>query len=285
MLTREQIEQITKNGISVLKKNADASLTVEEQAVYFIHEDLQDIKNKFVDIAFRLAEADNYRYYEKFGYENIVEFSEHLFGIKKSSTYSLLHIGKYFCSGMHLKKQYEGFSKSQLEELTRMPGFLVSNVKPEMTVQDIRDYKKALHGNTYYKNIYQDKPFEIIKAYREDQQFQTSGKDDGVSIVEVEESKQVVTQVEEPKKTITDKDVSDCLKRIDKLIKPDRKTRLERLMSRRTYFKDTVSALLEKQYNSYYVEIKMGGRKQNLSVFLGCLAGNVFDIIETLIKE
>ncbi len=274
MLTREQIEQITKNGISVLKKNADASLTVEEQAVYFIHEDLQDIKNKFVDIAFRLAEADNYRYYEKFGYENIVEFSEHLFGIKKSSTYSLLHIGKYFCSGMHLKKQYEGFSKSQLEELTRMPGFLISNVKPEMTVQDIRDYKKALHGNTYYKNIYQDKPFEIVKAYREDQQFQTSGKDDAVP----------VTKVEEPKQQLTDKDVSDCLKNIDKLIKPDRKTRLERLMSKRSHFKDMVSALLEKKYNSYYVEIKMGARKQNLSVFLECLCGNVFDIIEELIK-
>ena len=274
MLDSYQIDCLKNRRRSILS-TTDCSLTVEEQAVYYIYEDLQDIKNKFVDIAFRLAEAEKCRYYEMFGYENIVEFAEHLFGIKKSSTYSLLHIGKHFCSGMHLIKQYEGFSKSQLEEMTRLPVYLTHNIKPEMTVQDIRDYKKALHGNTYYKNIYQDKPLEIVKAYREDQQFQTSGKDDDVS----------ATKVEESKHQVTDKDVSDCLKNIDKLIKPNRSVRLERLMSKRTYFKEMVSALLEKKYNSYYVEVKMGARKQNLSVFLECLCGNVFDIIEELIKD
>ncbi len=273
MLTQEQIVRITKNGISVLKKNADASLTVEEQAVYFIHEDLQDIKNKFVDVAFRLTEAEKYRYYEKFGYESIVDFADHLFGIKKSTTYSLLHIGKYFCSGMHLKKQYEGFSKSQLEEMTHMPVYLEGKFTPNMTIQDMRDYKKALKGNTSYNGIHYDNPEEIVKKYREDQQFQTSGK-----VVDVTPSEEEV-----PKK-VTSKDVDDCLKSIDKLIKPNRSVRLERLFAKRTYFKDMVSALLEKKYNSYYVEVKMGAKKQNLSVFLECLCGNVYDIIEELIK-
>lgn len=281
MLDSYQIDCLKNKRRSILS-TTDCSLTVEEQAVFYIYEDLDDIKNKFVDVAFRLVEADRFGYYKKFGYETIVDFAEHLFDIKKSTTYALIHIGKYYCDGMQLKEQYKGFSKSQLEEMTHMPIYLEGSFKPEMTIQDMRDYKKALNGNTYYKGIFYNKPLEVVKAYREDLKLkvQTSGKEE----VKVDDVKDKPIQLEEPKQPITDKDVSDCLKNIDKLIKPDKKVRLERLMSNRTHFKHYVSALLEKRYSSDYVEVKMGGKKQNLSVFLGCLAGNVYDCIEELIK-
>lgn len=275
MLDKNEIERIKNTSVIRLKDG--------EEAVNLIFSHLRDIKNSFCSIGFWLKKIVELEYYAKFGYDNIADFSEHVFGIKKSTTYDLIAIANFYCDGQFLKDEYKDFNQSQLVEMSRIKTTLSSKITPEMSVSDIRDLKKALPNySTFYKGIYYDKPFEIIKAYRKDQEekFQTSGKEE----VKVDDVKDKPIQVEEPKQPITDKDVSDCLKNIDKLIKPDRKVRLERLMAKRAYFKDTVSALLEKKYNSYYVEVKMGARKQNLSVFLECLCGNVYDIIEELIK-
>ena len=168
MLQLEQIEQIKKRNSILKKPDEPVGLTVEEQAVFFIYEDLYDIKHKFVDIAFRLDEANKLEYYKKFGYESIVEFAEHLFGFKKSNTYSLISIANSFCDGMKLKPGYDKFSQSQLTEMCALPEYLRKNVKPEMTVQDIRDYKKAFGKLTFWNEDTLKQPKNIIEEYRKE---------------------------------------------------------------------------------------------------------------------
>lgn len=165
MLSNEQIISIKERRSSILKENNDVSLTIEEQAIFYIYEDLQNIKKNFVDIAFRLNEANNYKYYEKFGYESIIDFSEHLFGFKKSSTYSFINIAQRFCSGMKLMPKYEKFSQSQLTEMCSLPEYLLNHVTSDMTIQDIRDYKKAYNSLTKIDNTYKQ-PKVLIEQYR-----------------------------------------------------------------------------------------------------------------------
>ena len=165
MLSNEEIISIKERRSSILKTDNDVSLTVEEQAIFYIYEDLQNIKKNFVDIAFRLNEANNYKYYEKFGYESIIDFSEHLFGFKKSSTYSFINIAQRFCSGMKLSPEYEKFSQSQLTEMCSLPEYLLKHVTSVMTIQDIRDYKKAYNSLTVIDNTYKE-PKVLIEQYR-----------------------------------------------------------------------------------------------------------------------
>lgn len=161
MLENYQIEKI-KNRNSILSYD---SLTVEEQAIFYIYEDLQNIKKNFVDIAFRINEANNYKYYEKFGYESIVDFGEHLFGFKKSSTYAFIRIAQRFCSGMKLNPKYDKFNQSQLTEMCALPEYLIDHVTSDMTVKDIRDYKKAYNNLTVIDNTYKQ-PKLLIEQYR-----------------------------------------------------------------------------------------------------------------------
>lgn len=159
MLNNEQILQIrnrTKHG----------ELTVEEQAIYYIYDDLENVKNNFIDIGFRLYEANNYKYYEKFGYESIVDFAEHLFGLKKSTTYSLMNVYARFGSRMKLLPEYKKYSQSQLTEMCSLPEYLVKYVTADMTVQDIKDYKKAYNELTHWNEDTVKNAKKLIEDYR-----------------------------------------------------------------------------------------------------------------------
>ena len=267
-----------------------------ESFVKMVKLELDDIGKKFFSIGFRLNEASSFEYYKELGYEDIFELAETEFSFKRSSTYQLISVFRKFavwdgCYRKEIKEEFKNYSYSQLVELSKLPYIpcpLSKYIPHTSSVREVSAYVK------YYKTTssfhltlpeWKEKlylPFLNNKNSKQlsldtlSSSVQTSGQVEDVPDKQVEEYS---------KQTITDKDISDCLKNIDKLIKPDRKVRLERLMSKRTVFKQSVSTALIRQYSSYNVEITMGGRKQNLSVFLGCLAGGVFDIIEDLIKD
>ena len=248
---------LEKNEIERIKNTEFQKLDGAESAVNLIFQDLNDIKNKFCVIGFRLYEMQRLGYFRTLGYENITDCAEHIFGIKKSTTYSLMHIASCYCDGMVLKDKYKGYSQSQLIEMSTANAMLEGEITADMTVADIRDLKKALPNYaTYYKNIYYDKPFEIIAQYRKDQEekFQTSGKTESVSEESVEE------------------------------VKPRKLDYLSAIFQDRTTFKHRLAEYLEKFYTETSYKITCYDKKQNLKVFLGSLSGIVHDSVLDMLK-
>ena len=193
MLNNDEIQTIKTR-----RKYGD--LTVEEMFIYYTFEDLEDIKHKFIDIGFRLNEANNYKYYEKLGYESIIDLAEHLFGFKKSTTYSLINVYQRFGSRMKIRPEYDKFSQSQLIEMCSLPEYMLKHISCDMTIQDIRDYKKAYNELTVWNEDTVKNTKKLIEDYRNSKK-ENSGR-------------------LEEKNGVTSKDVDDCLKSLDKLVKP-----------------------------------------------------------------
>ena len=70
---------LTNNEIQKIKESSFGSLPASKSFINLIYEDINDIKHKFVDIGFRLNEAQRFNYPEELGYKNIQELAEHLF--------------------------------------------------------------------------------------------------------------------------------------------------------------------------------------------------------------
>ena len=160
---------LDKNAIQEIYNKKDR--TPAEDFVFNTLEDITYIKNRFVVIGYRLVEAVKNDYVFDLGYSDITQLAEEVFGIKKSMTYALMTIAKYYCIGMELKENYKPFSQTQLIELARTPGYLCSSITPDMSSRDIIDYRKALSGyKTSYDGIDMSEPSKIINKYRENKQ-------------------------------------------------------------------------------------------------------------------
>lgn len=154
-----------------IKSKSFSELPAHESAVNLIFCDLDEIKTRFVFIGDKLREIQDLKYYEKFGYHDIVTFAEDVFGFSKSTTYSLININRMFCKGNSLLPQYKDFSKSQLDEMSSMLAWQTLPITSDFTVSDIRDYKKALgSGGFSYKGINFKNARQIIAAYRQDKE-------------------------------------------------------------------------------------------------------------------
>lgn len=86
--------------------------------------------------------SDNFK---RYGVKDIYEFAERRFGIKRTSTKNFLNIYQKFMDGVVLKKDYIGYSSSQLMELLPVDaGVIKSSFNPKMSVKEIREKKKEL---------------------------------------------------------------------------------------------------------------------------------------------
>ena len=122
--------------------------TVEEDFVNLVKLELNDIKNSFFKIGFRLAEAHRCKYYKKLGFNTIEECAESLFGFKKTTTYDLINISVAFCdrkAPMFLDDKYKGFSQSQLVLFSSIgyarDGFIL-RARPEDSIEKLKKAKK-----------------------------------------------------------------------------------------------------------------------------------------------
>ena len=145
--------------------------TVEEDFVNFVKLELNDIRNTFFKIGFRLREANNNKYYVKLGYESIEECAEALFGFKKTTTYDLMAIASKFASKeapMTLAENYKKFNQSQLVLLSRKiwsRDSFINRVKPEDSIEKIR--KALKYWNGYYTGKYRISNFYKLKTLDE----------------------------------------------------------------------------------------------------------------------
>lgn len=106
-------EKVMSYGYEYAKNNE----TFAEAFVREVNNNLRDIKHSFIEIGFRLNEADRFEYYKELGYSSIIELAEKEFGFKKSKTYNLINVwalARDKDCPMRIAKAFEKYNYTQL---------------------------------------------------------------------------------------------------------------------------------------------------------------------------
>ena len=128
----------------------------------YIANDIVDIRQNYVKLGFHLHEFKYFQYYEDFGYEDFYEFVEANFGLDKSAVSRCISVWYRFAdydSGsssrkMWLSDKWKDYSYSQLCEMLPLDDGELKAVSPEMTVKQIREYKKSEPLSTVKAFVY-----------------------------------------------------------------------------------------------------------------------------------
>ena len=134
---------------------------------------LVDASKAFFEIGFRLKEAQENKYFEELGFDNLVDCAEYHFNFKKTTTYELIKIYEKFHredAPMRIIEGLENFNQSQLsvmasyvpDEWTGRFKRYLSLFSPADTVRKIKyasDCFKAVH-NLNCCHI----PFDVIQG-------------------------------------------------------------------------------------------------------------------------
>lgn len=112
-----------------------------------INNAMKEAADQFIYIGFLLKEADDFKYYEEAGYNNIYDFCEDKFGFGRSSTNNFIRVYRQFGSknGIALLDSFKAYSYSQLTEMCSMNMKQLNECNPYMTVKELRAVK---HGTT-----------------------------------------------------------------------------------------------------------------------------------------
>ena len=117
-----------------------------------IKEAMRHAAKEFVYIGFLLWEVQRYEYFYELNYGSVYEYAEAELGFKRSSTKNFIAICKEFCAKnewdrinptMHLDSKWNDFRYSQLTEMLSMSAKQREQAKPEMTVKQLRELKRA----------------------------------------------------------------------------------------------------------------------------------------------
>lgn len=149
----QEISSITKeNEIDVIygMVNLREERELARASVKYILTDMSDIRRSFIRLGFHLYEFERMRYYEDFGYTSIAEFAEKNLGLSKTqvSVYKNIYLEFGFYDEhssvpkMWLDDKYKQYSYSQLREMLPMSEEKRKQVKPDMTIEQIREIKK-----------------------------------------------------------------------------------------------------------------------------------------------
>ena len=117
----------------------------------YVKQDIADVKKRYISLGFHLHEMEMCRYHEELGYGNFYECIEKNFHMDKSAVSRVIAVWKEFCSKdnsnsrkMWIDDRYEKYSYSQLVEMLPLKEKERFKVSADMTVSQIRNYKKSL---------------------------------------------------------------------------------------------------------------------------------------------
>lgn len=110
-----------------------------------LKQELIGVKRSFVRIGYMLRKIEDQRGYEQDGYKSIAEFAQKELGLHPSTTTRFMEINReYSIDGYseRLRGEYEDLSRSQLEEMLKLPDSDRKMIRPETARDDIRELKK-----------------------------------------------------------------------------------------------------------------------------------------------
>lgn len=110
-----------------------------------ILESIANMTREFVAVGYYLKYVRDHEMYLADGYASIWEFAENLYGIQRSTCSRWMAINDRFSvqgNSPVLDEQYRQYGKSQLQEMLYLDDKQIEEVKPDMTVKDIREIRK-----------------------------------------------------------------------------------------------------------------------------------------------
>ena len=134
-------------------KEVDKSLSFAHGFLEQTREDMKVIARSFFTIGFRLNEAEEMGYVEQLGYTDIYELALNEFGFERTTTKNLMAINRRYCENrdghsytMRIDPRYENYSQSQLVEMLPLKKSEITNIRPNVKIAEIRDFKKVING-------------------------------------------------------------------------------------------------------------------------------------------
>lgn len=140
---------VIRQGPNEIKEQRELALA----SMKYVLTDICDLKRSFFSLGFHLYEIAEMKYYEDFGYGSMLEFCEANFDMDKSSVSRCIHVYLHVCQRSDdftrtplgfIKDQYAMYSYSQLCEMISMDKNMEKCVRPDMTIQEIRDLKRSV---------------------------------------------------------------------------------------------------------------------------------------------
>lgn len=110
-----------------------------------ILESIANMTREFVAVGYYLKYVRDHEMYLSDGYASIWEFAEDLYGIQRSTCSRWMAINDRFSAQGNspvLDERYRQYGKSQLQEMLYLDDKQIEEVKPEMTVKEIREIRK-----------------------------------------------------------------------------------------------------------------------------------------------
>ncbi|MBD5105450.1 MAG: hypothetical protein HDT41_00425 [Lachnospiraceae bacterium] len=130
----------------------------------YIAVDMNNIQRYYIKLGFHLCEAKNCKYYEDFGYDKFEDFVAANFGMEKSALSRCMNVYlRFFAKAQHdsviagcprTKNKYEDYSYSQLCEIVSISDDKIKEITPDMTVKQIREFKKNCNKPVVDSNIH-----------------------------------------------------------------------------------------------------------------------------------
>lgn len=130
----------------------DRNLPSQELAlasVKYLYTDINDVRQHYFRLGFHLREFDKCKYYFCFGYSCLADFASVNLGMDASAVSRCISVFEKFCKWndyhptMFMQEEYEDFSYSQLVEMVSIKDDdLLRRIKPDMSVREIREFKK-----------------------------------------------------------------------------------------------------------------------------------------------
>lgn len=145
-------------------------------SVKYLYADLTDIRRYYIRLGFHLEEFSRCEYYKDFGFANLEEFCEKNLGLDKGAVSRCINVYRTFNasvspsfvngieikgSSMELSNKWEEYSYSQLCEMLPLTPEQRKNVTPDMSVKQIREYKKSLKNKKNDNPVATSQPEEF----------------------------------------------------------------------------------------------------------------------------
>lgn len=150
----------------------------------YLYSDLTDIRNYYIRLGFHLKEFRFCEYYKDFGFLTFEDFCDVNLGMDKGAVSRCINVYEQFnasndieykagiktvgCS-MYLSEKWKDYSYTQLCEMLPLSENERNNITPDMTVSQIRDYKKQLKQDRSAKDAValtqpdEKEPFNFVK--------------------------------------------------------------------------------------------------------------------------
>lgn len=156
----------------------------------YLYSDLTDIRKHYIRLGFHLEEFSRCEYYRDFGFSTLEEFCAKNLGLDKSAVSRCINVYRAFNASnsfvykngikikgaaIELGEQWKDYSYTQLCEMLPLTPGQRMNISPDMSVKQIREYKKTLKLSEKFDSValtqpesfdykgYNNSPNEIVR--------------------------------------------------------------------------------------------------------------------------